>query len=710
MGNGAGGLQRQRRRVELLQPRPGSLARLQVGRGRHRRLLRRPSAPVLRDCALERGRPDPEGADVRSDERRGQPRRGREGVLLLPRRHADELVLEVPLPLSAGRVPVRRSRRHEPRSKPARAGVRAARHRRASTTIATSTSTSSTPKSAPDDVHVRITLTNRSRERGDGAPVAVAVVPQHLVDGPAEGRAARRDGGAGAVDRRRAPRPGPARVALRGRARRCCSPRTRRTRSACGASANPSPYVKDAFHDYVVHGQRQRRQPGPHRHEGGRALRARHRCRAALVSCNSDCVAPTPQRSAAARSTACSQSRIADADEFYASITPAATPPDEAMVMRQALAGMLWGKQLYCFDLDRWLDEHHVHPLRHPDASNVRNRRLVPHDQRRRDLDARHVGVPVVRVVGSRVPHGRARDGRRRRRQGPARADAPRAVPPPERAAAGLRVELQRRQPAGARLGDAGRVRDRARAARRGRRRVVEGRVPEAARELHVVDQPQGPDRAQRVRGRVPRLGQHRRVRPQRPAADRRPSRAVRRHGVDGVLLAVHARHRARALRARPGLRGHGAQVRRALPVHRRGDGPHRRQRGRALGRGGRVLLRRAPPARRQRDTAQGAVDGRAPAAVRDDDPAARGSRDSATSCWPGCGAGSRRCPSCSPPSTTPAQPGVNGRRMLAVLDETQAAPDPRPDARRGRVPEPARPAGAVSLPRAASVLARRPR
>jgi hypothetical protein len=31
--------------------------------------------------------------------------------------------------------------------------------------------------------------------------------------------------------------------------------------------------------------------------------------------------------------------------------------------MRQALAGMLWTKQYYYFDLDQWLDEHQAHPL-----------------------------------------------------------------------------------------------------------------------------------------------------------------------------------------------------------------------------------------------------------------------------------------------------------------------------------------------------------
>ena len=47
--------------------------------------------------------------------------------------------------------------------------------------------------------------------------------------------------------------------------------------------------------------------------------------------------------------------RRAEADEFYAELTPAAASADEAMVMRQAFAGMLWGKQLYYFDVRRWL-------------------------------------------------------------------------------------------------------------------------------------------------------------------------------------------------------------------------------------------------------------------------------------------------------------------------------------------------------------------
>jgi hypothetical protein len=46
--------------------------------------------------------------------------------------------------------------------------------------------------------------------------------------------------------------------------------------------------------------------------------------------------------------------RQREADAFYASLAPAATP-EEALVMRQAFAGMLWSKQFYNYDVDRWL-------------------------------------------------------------------------------------------------------------------------------------------------------------------------------------------------------------------------------------------------------------------------------------------------------------------------------------------------------------------
>jgi hypothetical protein len=65
--------------------------------------------------------------------------------------------------------------------------------------------------------------------------------------------------------------------------------------------------------------------------------------------------------------------RLAEADEFYNRITPSSLSEDERRVHRQALAGMLWTKQYYYFDLDKWLDEHEAHPLLGTTHRNVRN-------------------------------------------------------------------------------------------------------------------------------------------------------------------------------------------------------------------------------------------------------------------------------------------------------------------------------------------------
>jgi hypothetical protein len=65
--------------------------------------------------------------------------------------------------------------------------------------------------------------------------------------------------------------------------------------------------------------------------------------------------------------------RRGEADEFYAAITPPAVADDAKAVMRQALAGMLWSKQCYNFDVDQWLRERRLHPLRGPIRRGSRN-------------------------------------------------------------------------------------------------------------------------------------------------------------------------------------------------------------------------------------------------------------------------------------------------------------------------------------------------
>src|SRR5262249_52767580 len=48
--------------------------------------------------------------------------------------------------------------------------------------------------------------------------------------------------------------------------------------------------------------------------------------------------------------------RQREADEFYAGIIPGDVSEDNRNVMRQAIAGLLWGKQFYYYDVRRWLN------------------------------------------------------------------------------------------------------------------------------------------------------------------------------------------------------------------------------------------------------------------------------------------------------------------------------------------------------------------
>jgi hypothetical protein len=67
--------------------------------------------------------------------------------------------------------------------------------------------------------------------------------------------------------------------------------------------------------------------------------------------------------------------RRAEADEFYGELTPATVSSDEALVMRQAFAGMLWGKQLYYYDVARWLDGDPTQPRPPESRHHGRNAR-----------------------------------------------------------------------------------------------------------------------------------------------------------------------------------------------------------------------------------------------------------------------------------------------------------------------------------------------
>jgi hypothetical protein len=139
-------------------------------------------------------------------------------------------------------------------------------------------------------------------------------------------------------------------------------------------TANAAPYVKDGIHECVVHGRAGAVNPEP----VGTKVAAHHVVEVAageatVLRLRLTDAAPGTATHPFARFDETIETRQAEADEFYRSITPKRATAEEASVMRQALAGMLWTKQYYFFDGDRWLEEHGVDPFARR-VPNIRNR------------------------------------------------------------------------------------------------------------------------------------------------------------------------------------------------------------------------------------------------------------------------------------------------------------------------------------------------
>ncbi|GAA3220821.1 glucosidase [Dactylosporangium siamense] len=65
--------------------------------------------------------------------------------------------------------------------------------------------------------------------------------------------------------------------------------------------------------------------------------------------------------------------RRAEADAFYADLTPPGTSAEDAMIMRQGFAGMIWGKQFYNYDVAQWLKGDPAQPPPPPGRQHGRN-------------------------------------------------------------------------------------------------------------------------------------------------------------------------------------------------------------------------------------------------------------------------------------------------------------------------------------------------
>jgi hypothetical protein len=118
-------------------------------------------------------------------------------------------------------------------------------------------------------------------------------------------------------------------------------------------SANRAPRVKDAFHDAIVGGREDAASRSRGTKVGARFTRTLEpgqsvtiRLRYADRACGAQ---------AFADHDAVFERRLAEADDFYDAITPALLEPDERRIFRQSIAGLLWSKQFYAYDVERWL-------------------------------------------------------------------------------------------------------------------------------------------------------------------------------------------------------------------------------------------------------------------------------------------------------------------------------------------------------------------
>ncbi|HXP87040.1 MAG TPA: hypothetical protein VN841_20080 [Bryobacteraceae bacterium] len=139
---------------------------------------------------------------------------------------------------------------------------------------------------------------------------------------------------------------------------------------ALWGAQNPQPWVKDAFHQYVLHDRQEAVNPAQH----GTKACAWYRFDLAPGQVEvlhlrlTQASEPTPGEHDFDSLFA---ERIAEADEFY-SFSRANLSADGKRVQRQAFAGLLWSKQFYNYVVETWLKGDPGEPK--PPASRLKGR------------------------------------------------------------------------------------------------------------------------------------------------------------------------------------------------------------------------------------------------------------------------------------------------------------------------------------------------
>jgi hypothetical protein len=131
--------------------------------------------------------------------------------------------------------------------------------------------------------------------------------------------------------------------------------------------------VKDAFHEYVIAGIKEAVNPEKKGTKAAALYEVKVPAGGEMVvklrlSRSEEIVSPF-----GAGFDGVFAERIKEADEFYKTVCPPSCESGDQTIIRQALAGMLWSKQFYYFDLDLWLREHGYSPTGPGRRQTMRN-------------------------------------------------------------------------------------------------------------------------------------------------------------------------------------------------------------------------------------------------------------------------------------------------------------------------------------------------
>ncbi len=135
-------------------------------------------------------------------------------------------------------------------------------------------------------------------------------------------------------------------------------------------SKSRTPYVKDAFHRYLV-----QKENCLAKGEGSKAC---FNYGPVMVSPNEPYILTfrlSPQKLSSPLKDVESwiQKRKKEADEFYSVIQKKKLKDEDKKIQRTALAGMIWSKQLYIYDVKKWISGDLSYPLPPPGRENIRN-------------------------------------------------------------------------------------------------------------------------------------------------------------------------------------------------------------------------------------------------------------------------------------------------------------------------------------------------